>query len=172
MQTHHWFLPTNWKPTTWRSLHDYITIETFEDPMGKKYRMVKLNYGGNRIARIALSMFDEHYTDKTFVNIMTCDIVHMDEIDEEFVSAEAFASAIKKIFPLASVSVVGPLVSATIHSPMEQFGEFSTLNGCYEDTSALSREEDYVWRSFAKLLKILRDNPIVEVKVRVKSCPP
>lgn len=117
-------------------------------------------------------MFEEHVYDRTYINIMKSDILYMDEMHESGFTSESVSRAISKIFPMANVDVCGSMVHATIYSPLEQFGKFSSENGCYTASRTLSREEDYIWSCFAKLLKILRDNPIVEVKVRVSTCLP
>jgi peroxiredoxin len=138
--------------------------------MNKKFRVVKLNDLGNVVARSALSMFEKHYTDKTYMVMMVCNVFSTKEC-EPFTIAE-YMEAFHAIFPLAQVVGVGDVLCITINDAFRQFSAYGTRNDMYSSTGNVSKLEEEIWSEFAKFIKILCDNQIVEVKVRVTSCLP
>lgn len=169
-ETTKWYFPVSWTNNTWRSFNQYITTETFVDPLNKKYRLVKLNELGNKMARCALSMFEKNFVGKSYMVMMACNVFSMREFDT--FSKDNYKEAFLKIFPLARVVESDDVLSITILDPYLQFSKYGAVNNMFSGTPSVTPEEEDIWREFAKFSQILCDNQIVEVKVRVSSCLP
>lgn len=151
-------------------MNQYITTLDFVDPMNKKYRGVKLTDFGNMIARSALSMFERHYIKKSYVVMMSANVFSMKEYDQ--FSKKEYREAFLNIFPSANIREDEDTLSITIFDAFTQFSNFGSANNLFSANGNVSPAEQEIWGEFAKFIKILCDNQIVEVKVRVSSCLP